>query len=721
MVQDTGQWFVMDAVRGIFAEIDKLLYSLISWLYEIFFNVANAQLLSGSVIKDLFSRVQLILGIIIMFKVAMSLFNGIMNPDSLRNEKTGVSSMIKRVIMVLIMLMLLVPLNIPTNDLTSTTDGSNNQGTWNKRMNDNGILFGTLYELQSRLLNQNTIARLILGAENVSFSDVSDSSSTYKDAANELATIVLRCFVTINLSEEPTADNPDPPLMCPDDKWDSYYTKYNDSDSTVSDILGDINEWCYRSNSNLDDGKDHYIFNYKFLLSSVAAVLFAVILISFTVDVAIRLFKLAILQLIAPIPILSYIDPKSQNTFQTWVKTVGITYAMLFVRLAIMYFVIFLMMEFGRGDLLDAAVGGRGAVWLFSKLFVYLGLLMFAKEAPKFILDSLGIKSEGKGLFSGLHTLNNHANRALATTQAGISSFLSRRRASLAATDANKGDKDTHPRLNRAKAMVAGIAGGVGAIRDVNRDFNSDPNKFNRRNTLDKINRANAMNQANAEAGSTWWGRKTTQWKQDWGGDTKFDKNSRQLESDKDKLEAAKERQQLLNSNKSKIEAIDKKATDEVTKKGAAFDLSGTSYKDKYGVDVNGIRSDLKSIALAMEHAKTTGIYEFDGHVWDPSTFSKMYADAVDNAKDSLYAGTGLPQSEEMKAMISDLKVSIPDIDLSEGLRIGMKGAKDSIGAAEVNINAEISQLNRSITDLSRVIKKDKANLRGNDGSRGGS
>ena len=80
---------VTDALRLIFSLIDGIVYGILAFVTAVFYNVANAQLISGTIMHDFFSRIQLILGIIVMFKVAMSLFTGIINPDSLSDKKMG--------------------------------------------------------------------------------------------------------------------------------------------------------------------------------------------------------------------------------------------------------------------------------------------------------------------------------------------------------------------------------------------------------------------------------------------------------------------------------------------------------------------------------------------------------------------------------------------------------------------------------------------------------
>lgn len=89
MVDNTERGIILDGFRSIMAGLDRVVYNLLSVIYEIFFNVATANIISGQTVKTFYSRVQLILGVVIMFKVAISLFNGIMNPDSLNDGKNG--------------------------------------------------------------------------------------------------------------------------------------------------------------------------------------------------------------------------------------------------------------------------------------------------------------------------------------------------------------------------------------------------------------------------------------------------------------------------------------------------------------------------------------------------------------------------------------------------------------------------------------------------------
>ena len=536
MVDNTERGIILDGFRSIMAGLDRVVYNLLSVIYEIFFNVATANIISGQTVKTFYSRVQLILGVVIMFKVAISLFNGIMNPDSLNDGKNGFSSIIKRVVMVLIMFVLMVPLNIP-NAGNSDDYTSNSQSSWNARMNENGILFGTLYEVQSRLLSQNIVSKLILGTDYSASNDEDDDPNSisnfandtlhlnvneneYEKAARQLSSIVLRCFVTINLESEYGDPAEDDDRMCKEDSepklenYDKSYAVYEDDDSTASEILAEINQMC---DIQTGYGGERYAYNYLFGFSTIVGILFVIIIVSFTVDAAIRVFKLAILRLIAPIPIISYIDPKTESTFQNWVKILGKTFADLFVRLAIINFVIFFIREFGTNSL-GVTVAGNGLVGVFSKIFIYLGLLMFAKEAPKFIADSLGIKDTGKfKLFGGLGRLHATGSMLAGTVGSAATNWRAFRQ-----EQPNREDVLQHPIAARASnffrrgvgaagsALIGGAGGlitGANALSGAESDFNKNVVRAQQNRNAQRASHSTMIGRFNDRQAQLWTGQ----------------------------------------------------------------------------------------------------------------------------------------------------------------------------------------------------------------------
>lgn len=570
---DRQGWF-SDAIRGLFAKLDSFVYSLISGLYQIFYYVATATIIEGETVRNFYSRVQLILGVIIMFKVAISLFNGIMNPDSLNDNKNGFSSIIKRIVMVLIMLVLMVPLNIPNVGSEDSYD-NNSQESWNARMNNNGILFGTLFEIQSRLLSQNTISKLILGDnDNDEEYSLDGSYSGY-----QLSSIILKSFVTPNVLVDGLDPEDDKNRVCSADALssqyddDSYADIYDQYESTMipSNVLSMVNVSCspeesigqkigtvlgtiaggaggaviggpiglligaFGANTAADAIVDYqngayYAFSYSYIFSTLIGVLVVILLVSFTVDAAIRVFKLAILKLIAPVPILSYIDPKTESTFQNWLKMIGTTFADLFIRLGILNLIIFFIKELdsnGFGLHLDDATG---IVPIFAKLFIILGLLMFAKAAPKFIADSLGIKDTGKfKLFGGLGRLQATGSMLAGTVGSAATNWRAFRQ-----EQPKREDVLQHPIAARASnffrrgvgaagsALLGGAGGlitGANALSGADSDFNKN------------VVRAQQNRNAQRASHSTMIGRFIDRQAQLWTGQSLADRDKQALDA----------------------------------------------------------------------------------------------------------------------------------------------------------------------------------------------
>lgn len=431
---------IWDALRSLLSVFDLVVYKLIGIVYNVLFNISNASIIKADIVKDFFSRVQLILGIVMIFKISVSLLQYVINPDAFNDKKTGMAQMITRIVVMLAMLTAIVPLNIPISE-----DDETNK-TYNYYLNQHGLLFGTLFSLQSRVLENGVIEKLVLGNsadENYTL-ETSDETQSLKPSddrnlGEEIAVYILKVFIDVNKKEGATDEELESGsgYICYDktsDKLDSifsdmlsnlktnailspilpmgssslitflntvtnatefadtynYYKIYAGS-KKVSEIVSLVNVKCGSS----------YAFAYFPVVSTICG---AIVLILFAVsclDVAIRALKLVILRLIAPIAIISYIDPKSaeKGAFGNWLKLLVSTYIDLFLRLGIIYFVVFLATRITSGEL----EFGHGVVGAFSAIIIIIGLFYFARQAPKFITDALGLK--GMTSWSGLSSI----------------------------------------------------------------------------------------------------------------------------------------------------------------------------------------------------------------------------------------------------------------------------------------------------------------------------
>ncbi len=356
--------FIMDAIRSIFSAIDWVFYSALGWVYEIFINISSVKIFSSETIIAFFGRVQLILGVFMVFKLTVSILQFIVNPDKMYDKSHGnvFVEIISRVVTCLIMLTLLIPLNIPA----PVTE-------FDKQISSNGILFGSLYSLQDRILNNNTLGKLILGTGPTGTTITSGNTSAeqaenLKSIGDEFVGTIAKCFIIIN-----------------DDCSDKseIINKYNSMG--FQELSDNINTTC--------NNDKNYTYNYYPLIGTVVAAVFIFVLVGFSIDIAVRAIKIAVLRLIAPIPVISYMDPNQaqKGAFANWVKVLISTYLDLFIRLAIIYFVLFLAADIFQNGL-DFNTNATGLSEALITVVVLLGLFFFAKQAPKFIKDVLGVK-----------------------------------------------------------------------------------------------------------------------------------------------------------------------------------------------------------------------------------------------------------------------------------------------------------------------------------------
>ena len=383
---------IYSAIRSLFAVIDQVVYFLMSILYEIFFAVAGVDFLSGDVIRSIYSRVQIILGVFMIFKLAVSILQGLVSPDVILDKKRGMGTIVSRIITSLLMLALIAPMNISASN------------EWERQVNNNGLLFGTLFSLQNRILANNTIGRLIVGNN---ISEEFTSSKSLSETGRVFSTTVLKTFVGINTSpdsKEPVCSNINPGIS----------NIINSSKSSAGDILGIVNIGCSQAGSGskslfasvISDfiGNEHYAIYYFLGASTIAGVIIDVILIGYSIDVAIRVFKLAILRLIAPIPIIGHMsisakEGKGEDAFSRWTQTLISTYIDLFIRLAVIYFGLFFV-QLALNSKLGITNYNTSNVMVnvFATLFIIIGLMLFIKQAPKYIKGALGIKDGGAGV-----------------------------------------------------------------------------------------------------------------------------------------------------------------------------------------------------------------------------------------------------------------------------------------------------------------------------------
>lgn len=400
--------FIGDFLRGFFSILDSIGYFFLSGIFNIFFTIANAEIFQGSVINTFYSRIQMILGILMIFRISITLLQIIINPDLFKDKQKGAGSIVMRIAVMLILLTLIVPINIPNT----------NGNPLNEQIKSNGILFGFLYQFQNSIVEDNILGKLILGSD--TDTTTSNSGGTQlpgmASVGDVITSEIAKAFITPAINDgydDINKDNYKEAAVCPD-----VVSPYFNPLVTSGSLIDHVNDTC------TVNGSEAYAFDYTGFGGVVCAVVMTIIIIGFTLDIAVRAIKLALLRLIAPVPIISYISPgqEKDGAFGNWVKTLTSTYLSLFIRLIIIYFGIYLIIILREGDLVSWVHTSNALTTGLANIFIIIGILVFMKDAPKFFQDMLGIKGDGK-LFSGIGTMLGAAALTGGLAGSAIGSF----------------------------------------------------------------------------------------------------------------------------------------------------------------------------------------------------------------------------------------------------------------------------------------------------------
>lgn len=544
----TKNWFI-DIFRALFAFLDFIVYFVIELLFRAVFNLSNFELYG--MYEEIMDRIYVILGIFMLFKVTISLITYLVNPDKINDKEQGVGKLTSRVIIVLIML-----IGLPT-------------------------FFSLMTEAQNKLLP--VVPRVIIGTANkLSSEDVSGISSN-------MALTMIQGFAHVKdgCSNTPVEN--------------------------LSGFLAHINDSCESSEGSTQGNSKAYAYDYLPIISTITGAIMIYVVFSLCISVSIRAFKLIILRSIAPIPVLSYIDPKSSKDgpFAAWRKTFFSTWAELFINLGIIYFIVYIIDFMLSGDAYKQFFpeGMLAIDEVFFLAFIIIGLLMFAKQAPKFAMDALGIKS--KGNFTRMLGMG-------ATALGGIGAARAAYRAR------NEYDTDNNRGSHRLRNLGASLFSGLGAgMAGGNALLSSD--KPTLMTGFDAMAKNNATALSRINAGSTLGGRLRTMGQTLLAGESDYDRMTRQIES-------------YENANKALVaykNDLEKKALEQIGdgKKGirvSVTDAFGNSHTglnySEFMTHTQGAQNGNKeSLQWFIDHGWSKQVQNGTKREWDSA--SHMYID----------------------------------------------------------------------------------------------
>ena len=349
----TSVGVIADMMRVIFFFLDSIVYSLIPVVYRGIFalydidkiiGVGNTQNLLNTAKETVYS----FLAIFMFFRVAFSLITMLVDPSLIDDKSKGAKKIVLN-IFICLGLIVVVP-----------------------------VFFRVAKNIQTRVLEEKIIERAVGG-------DIYSNDQNY-NLVNELALSTWSVFL------QPVVDEGDAY-----DAWKGVFESGNPTiwplpvlathlNDTTGGILGGLATKIAGVAAILRaTGTVTYQLGYIWLISGLVGIYVVWTMIKLLIDVAYRSIKFLLLEVISPIAIISYIDPKSseKGLFSKWLSETLKTYLSLFIRIFIFAMVSVILKQISVSSFFDEGN-------ILTRLFFILALVAFMKTAPKFIDNLFG-------------------------------------------------------------------------------------------------------------------------------------------------------------------------------------------------------------------------------------------------------------------------------------------------------------------------------------------
>lgn len=333
-------------LRKVAGSICNAIYSLISILFDVFYNLANIRILNAGYevngiwhdapITVIYKRVTLLLGIIMVFYVTFQFIKYVLEPDTFSDKEKGGEKLVFKLIIVVVLMG-----TVPT-------------------------IFDKAYDVQRLILNSHLIDKVLIG----------NANSNVESFGRNLSANVFSLFYyqDVSVSEG---------LICEDNLTCQEIVKMNLGGITRAGSMPVITTGLGKK---VNDGR--YAIHFDTWFAMGVGLFLCYILVLYVIDIGVRVAQLTYLQIIAPIPIIAYLSPKKDGMFQKWAKQCAITFLDLFIRLFIICFMLLVISNISIssiGESINANVDETTKTWVYIALI--LGLLLFAQKAPKLIQE----------------------------------------------------------------------------------------------------------------------------------------------------------------------------------------------------------------------------------------------------------------------------------------------------------------------------------------------
>ena len=346
--------------------LDGIVYNLVNYFYEIFLFLAKINIFSNNDYEEIVQSIYIVLGVIMLFILAYSLLKAIINPDSFAKGESSFPNLVKNILTSLIIIILL-----PT-------------------------VFSVAFNIQNVFLNNNTIFKIILGDNS--------STDTIEKSGGQMSYYTFRAFFHENEGycneiEKPVSSLRIDGTSAEDCK--NFITNGDGEDLMTVDNQVYSGTRSFSAYSSFASAVNEGQIDYMFIISTLAGLFLAYVLLSFCFDLAVRVVKLAFYQIIAPIPVVCRILPggKLKDTFSKWTKQVISLFLEVFIRIGVMCIGVLLLTKIiDNFSTIDFNLLDGFAQEQIVQALLIMGVVIFIRQCPKLIGELFGLDTGGMKL-----------------------------------------------------------------------------------------------------------------------------------------------------------------------------------------------------------------------------------------------------------------------------------------------------------------------------------
>lgn len=341
---------VGDVFNIIWSQLNLIIYGLIVVIFRLFTNLSQLDILSADQTNGIYQRVTMVITIVMVFYITFEFIKYVVQPDTISDKEKGVGKIGMRIVIAILLIAF-----IPT-------------------------IFNLGMRLQNKILSTNVISKVILGQDSFDF----------KDAGSNFAGDVFSAFYRVDYSKCGSLEE----CQKAQNKVDEVIKQFKEDKGALA-----LESAMISSIFDFDD-----TIQYDGLLAVVFGAFILYVVFLYCIDLGVRYIQLIFLQIIAPIAAISYIVPQKDGMFQKWTKQVTTTYLDVFIRVAILYFMLLIVSILSNSlDFFEMSKNGT-QINIFEYLFVIAGLLIFVQRAPKLLEELLPFKGGAASIgfgFSG--------------------------------------------------------------------------------------------------------------------------------------------------------------------------------------------------------------------------------------------------------------------------------------------------------------------------------